>query len=322
MKVYLIGTKKFSIEDRNNKKKIIPHIFGNLTIENKAHKEFTCYFLGYTNINFAKTAVEFQLKVSNERPPIIELEIDDQCKNQILTEDEKIGLNKIPVFPGTKIISAFFEDPKFEVQFSELPEHIRRVYDGYLEVGISSNQHFRKFTSILNPSMSTNSPVANVSPRNGATFSQSQKQTEQRAHHYHEELANSSKNIIRHNHIPQFWNSFAKAFFGLIATGMTLYLFNFSLSSLCLGAILGCAIIKTTLYFIDLIACNKAQILEQNIYKMTISEMNAFQTGVLAAQSNKGFFKAWLIKESYTEYPSYAAAKHLVENGKKFNFRV
>ncbi|MBS0290694.1 MAG: hypothetical protein JSS07_11750 [Proteobacteria bacterium] len=66
-------------------------------------------------------------------------------------------------------------------------------------------------------------------------------------------------------------------------------------------------------------ACKRAHILEQRNYQnLTENEMQAFQVEIAAGLSNKGFFKAWFKQQSYTEYATYAASKHLVEKGKRF----
>ncbi len=334
MKVYLVGVEKFTTneirdtEELNYKKE--SHIVTEFKKGRKIKKNDALffgieanvingeesYFLGYISNEAAQVAADSASKNPDEHFSVIELEIDD--KNQVLMENEKSGLYKIPILPGTKIISAFFKNPTFEVKFSELPESPRKTLDSYLELAISSNLRLKGIKTSLSPSQETISALKTLTA--AAELSQSKSQPVEITH-VNNEAAKASENVETHNHVPASWNGAAKAFVGMISVGVALSLFHFSLPIICLASILSGIAIKQSLNLIDLMACKKAKSIEDVNY-IPVNAAHAFNAGIEAAQSYKGYFSAWLKITSYTNYPSYSAGKHLAENGKNNKFKL
>lgn len=62
--------------------------------------------------------------------------------------------------------------------------------------------------------------------------------------------------------------------------------------------------------------------LPQNSPVVPPNEVLSFEAGLKAARSPKGFFQAWTIKQSYTHYSTYRAAKYMAEDNDEWGQKI
>lgn len=84
------------------------------------------------------------------------------------------------------------------------------------------------------------------------------------------------------------------------------------LSSFSLPVILAISAFR---YYRDSVGCKKALAMKgPKAAKLSADESCAFQAGIQAGKTNRGFLNAWRIKQTYTHYDTYGAGKHLAEH--------